>query len=360
MDIKLGKITEKELVEKYGSPAQKKSYVEKKKLLTKNRQTLLKKMSRYCNIKELGQRMYEIIEIYPYILPANFNKMNSSLYQYIIPLILTTLVNGHDKNRKIDITLGKWAREINMVNKNYTLIKYNKEEASNEFVYPLDTISEFYNKTDDMVEWYIINALDYLKSAGLIIWRDVYRVNVEVSSGKTTIDENGTIYTDVSIDSHQATKEEMKFFSQSINIADKAANINNASERYYSKKSKLFNEVLKRELYKRKIKCVYKTYEAYYIDLDKCQFILKQFNVDDIEKLINDFNKAFRELIVENSGKRFDKAPDKYFIFDSKDDYQLTMRGMCEITINQETEYLGKRIRQKNFEDEYVLKLNKK
>lgn len=169
-------------------------------------------MSRYCNIEDLGGRTYRITKVYDYPLPSNFNKMTKSLYQYIVPLLLTNLINGHDENNKIDITVGKWAREINMVNKNYNLVKYNREDTSKETQCSLDTINEFYDKADDMIEWYITNALDYLKSAGLVIWREVYRVNEEISSGKNIIDENGNIHVDISIDSHQASEDEMNYY----------------------------------------------------------------------------------------------------------------------------------------------------
>lgn len=105
----LGKISEQKLVDKYASPAIKKSYATQGKLLTKNKKSLLEKVGRYCNIVDLGKREYEITEVYPYIVPANFKKMNTSLYQYICPLILDKIINGHDKTRKIDITIGKWA-----------------------------------------------------------------------------------------------------------------------------------------------------------------------------------------------------------------------------------------------------------
>ena len=166
--IKKGKITEKKLVELYGSDSQKKSYEDNGRFVSNYKKTLLTKMSRYCNIEELGNRMYKITKVYDYPLPANFNKMNKSLYQYIVPLLLTNLINGHDENNKIDITVGKWAREINMVNRNYNLVKYNREDASKETQYSINTINEFYDKADDMIEWYITNALDYLKSAGYL------------------------------------------------------------------------------------------------------------------------------------------------------------------------------------------------
>lgn len=360
--IKVGKITEQELVDLFGSDAQKKSYLENNRFVSGYKNSLLKKLSRYCSIKDCGNRTYKINEIYQHPLPANFKKMNSSLYQYIVPLILTSLINGHDKNHKIDITLGKWAREINMVNKNYNLIKYNKEDTSKEIQYSIDTINEFYDKADDMIEWYITNALDYLKSAGLIIWRDVYRINQEISSETACINENGEITVEISIDSHQASKEEMEYYSHCVDIADSIAKIENANERYYSKKSKLFNEVLKKELYKKKIKCVYKTYEAYYVNLDKCKFILSQFGEINIKQLVKKFNDEFTEMLIGNADKRFDKNPGKYIYYTDKDDYKLCFRGLCEMTINSNTEYLGTRIREKNIEDNYELNIipNKK
>lgn len=355
--IKKGKLSEQKLVELYGSDTQKKSYLENGHFVGANKKTLLNKVSRYCNIEDLGNRTYRITDVYKYPLPANFNKMNQSLYQYVVPLLLTNLINGHDEHNKIDITVGKWAREINMVNRNYNLVKYNREDASRETQYSINTINEFYDKADDMIDWYITNALDYLKSAGLIIWREVHRVNEEVSSGENVIDENGNINVDISIDSHQASEEEMEYYSQCIAIADKVAQIESANERYYSKKSKQFGEALKRELYKKKIKCVYKTYEAYYVNLDKCKFVLNQFGEFNTGNLIGEFNREFTNMIVGNAEKRFEKYPDRYLSYAAKDDYTICFQGLCEITVDKDTEYLGSRIREKTINDDYTLQI---
>ena len=360
IQIKTGKITEKELVETFGSDAQKKSYEKNGRFIGSYKNSLFKKINKYCLIKENGRNTYEITEVYKFPLPTCFDKMKKSLYQYIVPLLLTSLINGHDENNKIDITIGKWAREIKMVNRNYNLVKYNKEDSSNEFQYPIDTIHDFYNKADDMIDWYITNALDYLKSAGLVIWRDVYRINVEASSDEINIDKDGNVYTDISIKSHQANEEEMEYYSKCVKVADSAAGIHNASERYYSKKAKRFNEALKEELYKRKIKCVYKTYEAYYVDLEKCKFILGMFGELNVESLIKDFNAEFTNMIVENAGKRFDRNPGNYFFCNGKDDYKLCFEGLCDVTINNDTEYLGNRIKEHSLTDDYVLKINGK
>ena len=162
---------------------------------------------------------------------------------------------------------------------------------------------------------------------------------------------------DISIESHQASEDEMNYYSHCVSIADKAARIENAGERYYSKKSKLFGEVLKRELYKKKIKCVFKTYEAYYVNLDKCNFVLDQFGDFQTDNLIGEFNEEFTKMLIENAGKRFDKNPNKYISYSEKDDYTLCFQNLCEITIDKNTEYLGHRIREKTIDDDYTLKI---
>lgn len=359
-DIKTGKITEQELVNIFGSDAQKKSYAENGKFVSKYKTSLMKKVKKYCNIKEdkkeNGRMTYKILKIYDSPLPSNFNKMNTSLYKYIVPLILDTLVYDHDKNNSIEITVGKWAREISMVNHNYNLIKYNREDTSKEFQIRMNEINEFFDKADHMINWYIENALDYLKAAGLIIWRQVNRVTIEESDGKSVIDENGNVEVNVNLSTHQASKEEMEYYSQCIAIADKEANIENAGERYYSTKTKHYQEVLKRELYKRKIKYIYNTYEAYYVHLDRCQDLLKQFDNQNRDQLVDEFNKKFSDMIVENAGNRFDKNAVKYLL--PKDDYLVSFKNLCEMTIENQTEYLGSRIREKKVEDDYNLQIH--
>ena len=84
LNIKKGKITEKKLVELYGSDAQKKSYKENGRFISNYKKTLLTKMSRYCNIEDLGGRTYRIKKVYDYPLPSNFNKMTKSLYNGLL------------------------------------------------------------------------------------------------------------------------------------------------------------------------------------------------------------------------------------------------------------------------------------
>ena len=125
--FKIGIISEHELVELYGSEAQKKSYFDNGRFIGSYKTALFKKINKYCDVKPIKRKnqienMYKIIKVYKYPLPSNYDKMQKSLYKYIVPLILNSLINGHDKNNSIEITVGKWAREINMINRNYNLI----------------------------------------------------------------------------------------------------------------------------------------------------------------------------------------------------------------------------------------------
>ena len=107
-------------------------------------------------------------------------------------------------------------------------MKYNREDSSKEFQISMNEINEFYDKADHMINWYIENALDYLKSAGLIIWRQVNRINIEESDGKSIIDQDGNVEVNVSLIQRQATKEDMDYYAQCVSIADNEANIENA------------------------------------------------------------------------------------------------------------------------------------
>lgn len=355
LKIKTGIITEKELIKKYATPAQKKSYHDNGRFIGGYKKKFFDKMKRYCEIEDLGNRKYEIKKIYEFPLPSNFNKMNSSIYKYIVPLILSMLAKGHDESRKIDITVGKWAREIKMVNKNYNLLKYNQESASIEFDIPSEAVAEFYEKSDDMINYYITNALDYLKSAGLIIWRDVYKIVTEKTSNVISLDHKGNVHTEVTLTTSQASQDDMDYYASCIKIADEEANIINARDRYYSKKSKRFQSILNRELYKRGVKNVYKTYEAYYINLDKCNFILNSFNVENTESLVKKFNAEFESMIVDNAKKRYKKIPQKYSYCKDEENYSICFTGICDMVINNETLYLGERIAQRKKEENYKL-----
>ena len=156
----------------------------------------------------------------------------------------------------------------------------------------------------------------------------------------------------------QATASKLSY-SQCIAIADKEAKIDSAGERYYSKKAPIFQNALKRELYKRKIKFVYSTYEAYYVHLDRCQALLDHFEGFNAKKFLDKFNQEFSDMLIENAGNRFDKNTKATLrsLYKNRGEYELAFGSLCDITINNETEYLGKRIQKKTNDDNYTLQI---
>lgn len=345
--LRPGVYTEKKLVEIFGSPAQKKCFSEYRTLKGKSYfNTMMKKIKRYCSIEQMKERSanggykFKISSIYEYPLPPQFNKMNSGMYQYMIPLMLYCLVNGHDEHHKINLTIGKWAREIKMVNRNYDMIRYNKQKASYELDVNYEQINEYYEKSDSILRYYVLNALDYLKKAGRIIWREAYRIQ-KMGISNCTLDDNN-ISSTVQIIESDATDEDMEIYSECIAIADKKANVNNDRERYYSKKSKDFSRYLQQELNERGIRLIYKTYEAYYIDLDKCQDLLSHFELQSMQDFenISKFNQLFAEKMEQYALSRYENNPTKYYEYEKSDDLVKAYGILNDIVLNHNAEKL--------------------
>ena len=342
-NIKPGRYSEKTLVETFASQKMKDDYNKKGKFTSSNKQRLLDKISRYCQIQDLGNGQYTISKIHPYPLPAKWALMNKPLYRDITPLLLHSLINGHDENNAITLTVGVWARELKMVNRNYPLIKSNKEDAAALLDMNLDSVFDFYDKADAAMEYYITNALNFLKNALCVYWTEVHYVVEEITDNTNVIDENGNITPNIRFETRIATDEEMDFYTSCMETADNALGITTDKERYYSKKSAEWSRIVRKELYNRKIKLVYKAYKGYYMHLDRCKYLLEQFEPKTQEKRHAELAEDFAKHIMENSEKRYKKTPDKY---DAS--YCEYFAGLCDVVINPKTEFLGDSIQYKS------------
>lgn len=354
-EIRAGRVTEKEFVEMFGSEALKESYKKNGHFIGGNKKTLLSTAARYCHYKKLGLRKYEITDVYKYPLPTNFNKMNNSLYGYIIPLILKRLTSDTYDSKSMASTAVKLAGEIGMLNRNYNLVRYNKLELCEYLQTPPSIVDEFYRRTQRMIEWYITNALNYLETAGLIVWQEIYWVYKE-KFGSCEIDENYNIDVGTLNGRHRATKEEIDYYTRCVDIADKKAGISNERERYYSAKSEVFKKALSSELYKKKIRRVYKNLEVYCVNVDRCKYLLGFFKIGDADKFIKKFNNAVTKILTQQADSRYKKYPNKYNIYGSKNDYVSFFKGMCDITIDKDMESLRNILSPKTIQDNYKLK----
>lgn len=370
--IKVGDINETEFLELFATQSQINTYNKTKCFKGKGRDNVMKKALLFCDIEYTGNKQYIISKVYDKPKPKEIGKMQSSLYKYIIPLILEQLIVGHDENNKISFTCGRCAREINMINCNYNLLKNNKEfigDDNSNYILNINNsnLNDFYEKADSMINSYINKALDYLKKSGSIIWQKVYITQKEKIDNDTISENaNGEYLGEILEDKHKATDEELQYYSQCIKVADEKSGLLKAFEkqselddkymsietmRYYSKYAKLWGQILSQELKKENIKYIYQAYEAYYISLNYCNNLAKEFkDFDNIEKLTTDFNQEFKDMIMTNANVRYEKQKEKY-----NNNYLIDFENLTSITIDHTTENIYER-----FEDAIEEKNSKK
>jgi hypothetical protein len=292
---------------------------------------------------DLGNRKYEIKEVYSVPKSKEVEKMMNGMYRYIVPLILLKLIEGHDENNRIALTSSKWAKQIHMINRNYDTVKYSRSEVARIYEWESDDVKDFFIKVDDMISSYLVMSLDYLKSTGSIIWREANVVHSSIPAERMSgYDENGKPKYELYYESeeHTASEEEMGFYTKCVEIADNEAGIEKgrANKRYYGDESKIFSLALARELNSRNIKYIYKTYEVYFIHLDWCKSLLKEFDINkSIDDFIKEFNIEFQSLIMRNANTRYDKDV-KNVILKYSEKYLDIFTNLCDITINHEND----------------------
>lgn len=307
--IKLGIISENKLVELFGTKKQIETYKKNGRFVSSNKNTILRHARQYCDVDDFGDGKYKISKVKEIPMTKSYENIHSGIYQYICPLMLQRLVST---KKPLTFTIGHWAREINMVNDNYSVVKKNSDIVEAKVVTlndtPKDLLMNFYSHSDSMIYNYISQSLKYLQGLGLIIWREVYMVTTKriVKSTITHGEADITIVTET----HQASEEEMDYYAKCIGEADRQCNITEdcINKRYYSKDSYRWSRILQSELEKKHINQVYKAYEMFSTNYGKCQKVLNMYP----DVLVKSFNGAFIKLLDDNAAIRYNKDPEKH------------------------------------------------
>lgn len=328
-------IDEKTLVSLFATPTVKNNHKKNGCFRNNEKHRVLERARKFCEISDNKDRTFTITKVYKNMLPTNFSKMNSDLYKYICPLILSSLMcdssnQKHNIHNKVTLTIGLWAREIKMVNHNYDFVKDNCNVVEKKYELLDGVVGDFCSRCDKAIDYYVVQALKYLKSAGLILWRDVYFVQPVTPTIKK---DDITYIAEKTPPRRQATQQDMEFYARCVETADKYAGINNAQERYYSYKSYMFRTCLHEELAKGGIQYVFKSYEAYYVHANRCREVLQEFDYND-KTWVQQFNDAFADKILTNAHER---NLQKQFA-KSKDDYLVGYANLCEMVIDSGTE----------------------
>lgn len=289
------KISEKELVERFGNENQKEKYKSQGKLVGDNKRYILKAARRYCTVTPLENGMYKLTNQKPVAVTPDFPKTASGIYSYTCPLIVQYVMNN-DKSILGKISL---ATNIKMIADYYSSINYNPSFAADEFKLDRKAVYNYLENTTKLINYYIDETLKCLKKMQLVF----YKTNYLVVKGKSKMIVNGA---ELNVNSTIATEADLEIYKEAMREADVYAGTKNESERYFSAKSQAWSSKFYEILNSKDIMNVYPVYEVYTVHKDWCEEYRKQFANDD--ELIKGLGKEFKQKIYDNMLKRIDKG----------------------------------------------------
>lgn len=301
--LKTGEIGTKELIDIFGTKNLQDRYEKEKRLGGKDKTGILKKAQKFCNIEDLGWGKFYIHKLYGVDREDLILPLKKGLYNYLTPLILSKLVEEHNKNNNFKITLPflGWAKKFEIVNENYSLIKYHQKKSSEYLNINNETMFEYFEKMDDCIKYYMQECLSTLsKSSGLdLIDFDSIKM---VRKQKLDTEKNNQGGLDILPDEwdEEVSDDDRKFVYECEERAKEIAGIIDNREKFYGIKSIIYNTELKKLLKERNILFMYSAFNIYCKNIEKIQSILEKFSdvdINDNNGFINAFNEKFIEYI---------------------------------------------------------------
>lgn len=289
------KISEKELVKRFGNTKQKEKYESQGKLTGSNKQNVLKSAQKYCTVTALENGMYKLTNQKAVAVTPDFPKTAKGIYSYTCPLIVQYVM----KNEKSILGKISLASNIDMIADYYTSINYNPSLAADEFNLDRKAVYNYLENTTKLINYYIDETLKCLKKMQLVF----YKTNYLVVKGKSKMIVDGA---ELNINSSIATEADLEIYKEAMREADVFAGTKNESERYYSTKSQDWSTKFYDILNSNGIMNVYPVYEVYTVHKDWCEEYRKQFADDDV--LVKGLGKEFKQKIYDNMLKRIDKG----------------------------------------------------
>ena len=326
MNLKKGKITNKELVESFGTNNLIDRYQRDNKITGRDKQLLLNKAKKFCNIEDLGRGQYIIHKIYGVEKDDLILPLKKGLYNFLTPLILSKLVEEHYQNNNFKITLPflGWAKKFDIVNDNYSLIKYNQNKSSEQLGIDKETMFEYFEKMDDCIKYYMQECLTTLsKQSGLdLIDFDSIKM-VRKQKLISEPNDNGGIDLIPSEWDEVVSDNDRKFVYDCESKAKAFANIVDNKEKFYGTKSLIYNKELKRLLRERNILFMYSAFNIYCKNIDEIKKTFTKFadvTLDNNNNFITTFNEKFLEYIdkkaknIHNKEQKKEDNADKKYI----------------------------------------------
>ena len=324
-------ISEKRLVEIFGTVSIQERYTTNKKLNSRDKKRILETASNFCIVKDYGNKHYYISKVYKNPPPLNFNKMNKDIYSCLCPIILSIITNDNYKEEALKIY--KWAMMTKMINENYYHIKNFPCTAMEQFYISPKPFRDFYTRCESAIEYYIPKAFKYLQEAGLITLNEVFYYKPD----KSIIEVDGVKYKAVkSLKPVKAEDEDIQFFLDCIETTDADVDIRKSKERYFGRKAKIFKDTLSKKLADRNILYFYKAYVCRVIDKDRCIAVMEMF---DLNNIYDRLNQILIEKLLDNAVNNKKNATDE-----KRTEYLDGFTDLCDIIINHKTQSVEERL----------------
>lgn len=322
-----GQYSESTLVDKVCTAAQQQSYHRKNKFAnSKQRSMFLDRLSCYCEFEcNSDTRKYKIKRVFKYPKTKAEIKVRQGIYQCLTPLILDKVLNNCDGRWTIFSTFDL-AENCCMFNRNYTMMKFNQKAVETDLKIPEFTTSEYFNKSDDRIDYYIRQCIKYLTEMNCVVFDEVHiieRYNEELVSDE----ENDDVLKLRTKEKHKATKEEMDLYTSLIEIASKKAGVRNNSDKWYGKTALRYQTELSRLFNKHKIKYVCRGFELWRVDTDRCKEILDSFKEKSMNQYRQEIGTLLKIIMDENAEERIKKrrSLDEYYLEHFKDLSDITL-----------------------------------
>lgn len=304
--IPVGEINNKELLEHFGTKKQIESYIKDKRLGGNAKKRILTKAKKFCDIEDLGKGKYIIHKTYNIPQDDPILPLKKGLYQYLTPLVLSKLLDD-DEQFKTTLPFLGWARKFDMINDNYSLLKYNQEQGSVALNINPDIMFEYFDKIDDCIKYYLQECLSILSDPKGLNLIDFDSIKMVKKAYVTPVNkDDGGVEVICKYEDEVVSDDDRKFIYECEAIAKEKAGITNNREKFYGVKSYIYKRELKSLLSKRNILFMYSAYNIYCKDSKELTKALEKFqtNISNRDEFIKVFNKYFADYLERTAQNR--------------------------------------------------------
>jgi hypothetical protein len=349
--LETGNMKTKDIVDIFGTQTLKKKVEGGYVLSGRDKNLLVEKAKKYCDIESLGKGKFIIHKVYGIKNDSLVLPLKKGLYQYLAPIILNKLLHEQDHNYKITLPFLGWARQFEIINANYSFIKNHQYESSRDLQIDQDIMFEYFERIDDCIKYYLNECLSILGNKKGLDLIDYDCVTMVVKGERREEEEKG--FKDIVCVSNPPeviSDYDHKFVIDCENQARLEAGIESPKEKFYGAKSLLYKDTLKKLLAQRQIKYTFTAYNIFCKNKEGVRDVIEKFGLEemDFNQFILDFNDKFVDYIQTKAKirqnkeikKSNDEDIDQRFLKKHRlmENYMEEMKRLTDITVRHDAD----------------------